>query len=197
MEDEVGRLLRARTGHFCLESGHHGELWLELPFLFLQPDRVIPLAQELGRRIRRLDVEVVCGPLVEGAFVGLTVAAELGVPFTYAERVAPAPSSSRLFPYEYRLPAALRGEVRGKRVAIVNDVVNAGSAVRGTCRDLCACGARPVVIATLLVLGEAAAALAAGDGVALETLAARPNRVWAPEACPLCAAGVAVDEVGE
>jgi hypothetical protein len=37
---------------------------------------------------------------------------------------------------KYRIPPALRSQVRGKRVAIVNDVINAGSAVRGTFLDL-------------------------------------------------------------
>lgn len=194
MEDELARLLRARTGHFRLESGHHGDLWLDLELLFLRPERVTPLAAELARRITGHGVQAVCGPLVEGAFVALTVATELGVPFTYSERVAGAEIAEipRLFPFDYRVPGPLRTQLRGKRVAIVNDVTNAGSAVRGTCRDLRACGAEPVVFATLMVLGAAAAELAAAEGIALETLSARPNRLWRADECPLCAAGVAL-----
>ena len=188
-------LLRARTGHFALESGHHGQLWLDLEALFLQPARVARFAAQLAARLTRYRVTAVCGPLVEGAFVGLFVAAELRLPFAYAERLA-APidgPADALFPVKYRLPPVLREEVRGRRVAIVNDVINAGSAVRGTLADLRACGAEPVVLASLLVLGPSAGELAATEKVALETLASRPNPIWAPGECPLCAQGVPLD----
>ncbi len=187
--DDLLRLLRSREGHFALESGHHGELWLDLELLFLRPERVQPLSAALAKRIAPHRVDAVCGPLIEGAFLALAVAAELGLPFSYAEPIA-RPERSGLFPVDYRVPRALRSELAGKRVAIVNDVTNAGSAVRGALADLRACGARPAVLATLLVLGDAAAALAASEGLALETLASRPNRIWEPHSCPLCASGV-------
>src|SRR5262249_6622574 len=75
-------LLPARRGHFLFESGHHGDLWLDLELLCLTPDRLRPLAA----RLASYEIDAVCGPLVEGAFVALMVASELGVPFRYAER---------------------------------------------------------------------------------------------------------------
>jgi orotate phosphoribosyltransferase len=80
--------------------------------------------------------------------------------------------------------------VQGRRVAVVNDVINAGSAVRGTLADLVQCGAVPVVVGTLAVLGTAAPRLAAAAGVALETLATLPSEIWTPADCPLCARDV-------
>jgi orotate phosphoribosyltransferase len=95
-----------------------------------------------------------------------------------------------LFPVSYRIPKPLEAELRRKRVAIVNDVINAGSAVRGTLAALKQCGAQTVAIGTLAVYGHAARELAATHGVALETLASFPSRIWEPSACPLCAKGV-------
>ena len=190
--EAVVDLLPMRRGHFRLESGHHGDLWLDLERLCLDPRRVRSLSRALAQRVATYDVEAICGPLVEGAFVALMVAAELGLRFAYAERLA-APDSDALFAVKYRVPDALRDELRGRRVAIVNDVVNAGSAVRGALNDLTACDARPVVIASLAVLGPAAATLAANHGVALESLASLPNTIWTPEGCPLCAAGVSLE----
>ena len=186
-------LLRARTGHFRLESGHHGQLWLELECLFLRPGAITPLAARLAARLAGMEIEMVCGPLVEGAFVALTVAEALGVPFGYAERVQG--QGTGLYPVRYRLPRALRAEVAGKRVVVINDVINAGSAVRGTVEDLRACGAVPVGIGALLVLGEWAAEFAREERLALETLEARPNPIWAPGACPLCQGGVALEDL--
>jgi orotate phosphoribosyltransferase len=190
-EDEVSKLLARRTGHFRLESGHHGELWLDLERLCLRTEPVRRLAAELARRLAPRRIEVVCGPLVEGAFVGLLVADELGVPFTYSERVA-SESSDSLFAARYRVRPALRRELQGRRVAIVNDVINAGSAVRGTLADLSSCGAQVAAIGTLAILGEPAVELAARAGAALETLARYPNEIWTPQDCPLCARGVAL-----
>jgi orotate phosphoribosyltransferase len=177
-----------RRGHFRLESDHHTDCWLELELLYARPERVEPLAVDLARRIRRHTPEVVCGPLVEGAFVALSVAAEVGVEFAYAERLATRRGG--LFPVAYRVPGAQRERVRGRRVAVVNDVISAGSAVRGTLADLRACGAEPVAVGALLVLGAAAARYAAEQGVALERLESREHAQWEPDACPLCAAGV-------
>ena len=118
------------------------------------------LAARLAARLAPYAIEAVCGPLVEGAFVAMMVASELGVPFAYSERF-PNPERGGLFAVDYRVPRALRAEVRGRRVAIVNDVINAGSAVRGTLTDLEACAARPVAIGALLVLGSSASRIAA------------------------------------
>ena len=78
----------------------------------------------------------------------------------------------------------------GKRVAIVNDVINAGSAVRGTLASLRECGAEPVAIGALATFGRAARELAATHDLPLETLASFPMRIWEPGACPSCAQGV-------
>ena len=189
--DEILALLPAQQGHFRFESGHHGTRWLDVERLYLHPPRIQRLAGLLAGRIAKHEVQVVCGPLVEGAFVALTVASELGVPFTYAERFDDR-TSDALFPVQYRLPRALRGEVAGKRVGIVNDIINAGSAVRGAFHDLRACGAHPVALGALLVLGPSAAGFAAEHRLALEALASLPNDLWTPDECPLCARGIPV-----
>ncbi len=195
MQDDVLRLLAARKGHFLLESGHHGDLWLDLELLSLRPGLLRALAAELANRLLPFDADVVCGPLVEGALVGLLVASELGVQFCYSERFARR-TNEEFFPAGYRLPDAFRCTVRQKRVAIVNDVINAGSAIRGTFEDLELCGATVVAIGALLVLGTAAAEFAATKGVALEAIAALPNNLWGSANCPLCASGIPLQDVG-
>jgi orotate phosphoribosyltransferase len=190
----VLELLSARKGHFLLESGHHGDLWLDLESLCLHPGKVRDVVAELARPLSKLDVDAVCGPLVEGAFVALMTALELGVQFTYAERFA-RPAEDSLFPAGYRIPAPLRAGLRGKRVAIVNDVINAGSAMRGAFADLEACGAVVVDISALLVLGSAGSAFASSKGVPLRSAATLPNTLWAPSECPLCASAVPLEDV--
>lgn len=132
MQEELVRLLAPRRGHFRFESGHHGDLWFELPPLYRHPERLRPFAIALAGRLARHGIEAVCGPLVEGAFLAQLVALELRVEFYFAEQVV-GTAHDGLFPTAYRIPSSLRSGVRGKRAAIVDDVVNAGSATRGRC----------------------------------------------------------------
>ena len=185
--------LPTRQGHFVLESGHHGDTWLDLELLCLRPDRVRPFAKELAARLEKYRVEVVCGPLVEGAFLALMVASELGLSFTYSEPL-PEEKPSKLYPVRYRLPAALSPEVHGKRVAIVNDAINVGSAVRGTFADLKRCQAEPVAIAALAVLSPWASRFAEENKVGIEILASLESEIWTPTACPLCIRGEPLTE---
>lgn len=180
-------LVAARTGHFRLESGHHGELWLELDQLFARPVWLQPFVAELARRIAIHGIDTVCGPLTGGAFLAELMALELGVQFAFADRIASRREG--LFPVDYRVPGALRPALSGKRVAIVDDAIGMGSAVRATLADLEVCGANPVVIGALLVMGPAGPEFAAARRLPLERLADLPMRTWPPSECRLCASG--------
>jgi orotate phosphoribosyltransferase len=192
--DGLIEALAARRGHFLLESGHHGELWLDLDALFARPAQVAAPLAELAERLSGCGAEVVCGPLVGGAFVAQAVAARLGIEAAWTERSA-TPGEG-LYTARYRVPDALRERLRHRSVAVVDDVINAGSATRATLADLRACDARPIALGALLVLGDAAAGLAAAEGLALESVATLPNAIWEPADCPLCAAGVELEQPG-
>jgi orotate phosphoribosyltransferase len=188
MKEPLLSLVRTRQGHFKLESGHHGDLWLQLETLCLRSREIQPFAAQLAAKLRQYNVEVVCGPLVEGAYIALLVSLELGCDFVYAERFADT-AHKGLYPVEYRLPKALHAAVKSKHVAIVNDVISAGSAVRGAFFDLQSIGAEVVAIGALLALGDSIAGFAAEHHVALELLQQMPHSLWTPSRCPLCAAG--------
>jgi len=181
-------LMARRSGHFRFESGHHGDRWLEPDLLLQRPTALRPFAIALAQRLRRRQrLDVVCGPLTGGAFLAQMVAEQCDVGFAFAERFAPPPSDA-LYQVRYRIPNALRDGLRGATVAIVNDVTNAGSAVRGTHSDLVSCGARPVAFGTLIALGDWSTNFAAEYDLAIEALERLGNNLWNPEECPLCAA---------
>jgi orotate phosphoribosyltransferase len=192
MQEELLALLAPRRGHFRLESGHHGDLWLEIARSFLRPRRLRRFAAELARRLAPHGVEVVCGPMVEGAMLAQMVAEELDAEFVFARQLT-GPQGGGLFSIGYRIPTAVRRSVLARRVAVVDDVINAGSAVRGAFVDLVDCGAKPVVLGALLVLGSLASEFAASQRLALESLGSLSNVLWEPPACPLCAAGVPLE----
>jgi len=184
-----------RRGHFLFESGHHGDVWLDLDLLCLRPGRLDAPITELSRKLREFRVDIVCGVLTGGAFVGLLAAIRIDAEFCYAERVS-LPPTSEAAQVSYRIPGALRTQLSGRRVAIVDDVINAGSAVRHTYADLLSCGAVPVAIGALAVLGETTQRFADERALPLVSVAHWPNRLWLPSECPLCASGVALERPG-
>ena len=188
MHDALRSLLAARDGHFRFESGHHGRLWLDLDAVFWQPAAVEPLAAELSRRLARHRVEAVVAPLSGGALLGFRVAAMLAVPFVATERGTIERGS--LYSAAYALPASLGSRLHGLRVAVVDDVVNAGSAVGASLAAVTARGGVPVVTGALLRLGDTALRRPAVAALPLESLEVWSNDLWPPARCPLCARGL-------
>ena len=187
-------LVTSRRGHFRLESGHHGRLWLDLDGLFAEPRRIGPFVDALANAIRPHAPSIVCGPLLGGAFLAQLVAQQLDAEFAFTERVMPA-ASEGLYRARYALPPALASRMRDRRVAIVDDVMSAGSALRGTFAELQAQGAKVVVAGALVVLGTTGADFFAQQHVAVEAVAREAYDLWPPASCPLCAAGVPLEEV--
>jgi orotate phosphoribosyltransferase len=187
-------LVTARRGHFRLESGHHGELWLDLDSLFAEPRRIDPFVDALASALAGYRAQVICGPLLGGAFLAQLVARSLGVEFCFTER-AMTGDQHGLWRASYRLPPAFHARVRGWRVAIVDDVMSAGSALRGSDAALREHGAQPVVAAALLVLGTTGAHHFEERGVPVEAVAREQYALWLPASCPLCATGVPLEDL--
>jgi orotate phosphoribosyltransferase len=191
-------LARPRRGHFDLGTGFHGDVWLDLDAVFLRPSLLRPHVDLLAERLRRHRIDAVCGPLEGGAFLAYALAETLGAAFlpAYRDERGTAPA--------YRLPdvagapadnpagnpAGNPGGIGGWRVAIADDAINAGTAVRACAVQLRSRGAVPVAVAALLSLGPASAAVAEGISVPLYTAGAVDSRAWPAAQCPLCAGDI-------
>jgi orotate phosphoribosyltransferase len=188
------RLAQGRRGHFRLESGHHSALWLDLDALFVDPRAIAPFVGALVAQLRGHAVDVVCGPLLGGAFLAQLAAQSLAADFCFTERSAV--KADGLFGTRYELPPAHRPRLRGRRVALVDDVMSAGSALRGTHAALQAAGATPVVAGAILVLGDLGAGYFAQQHLPLAAVLREDYELWAPAACPLCLAGQPLEDAG-
>jgi len=90
-------LLDGRPGHFRLESGHHGELWLDLDAFLLRPALLLPYVDTLARRlVETVEPEGVCGPLLGGALIASAVATTLDCELYVAAPVLPAAAPGEL-----------------------------------------------------------------------------------------------------
>ncbi len=159
-------LIPAHHGHFAYTSGDHGNLWLDLDALFGHPRLLRPYVTSLADLLPPCDV--LCGPLTGGAYLAQSLADALDTGFAWTEG------------------RTLTGDVAGRRVAIVDDAINAGSAVSAAAEAISRAGGRVVAVAALLTLGVAPAAVA---GVPVQSLVTVPSHLWPAETCPRCAAG--------
>jgi orotate phosphoribosyltransferase len=186
VESRLIELTRPRYGHFDLGTGYHGDVWLDLDRLFLRPAALRPHVRALADRLREHRLDAVCGPAEGGAFLAYALADLLRVAFLPAYR---APAAGAGAGSGYRLAAA--GEEIGRwRVAVADDAVNAGTAVRACAGRLREHGAVPVAAAALLAVGPADQVMAAALSVPFYSVDAAQSRAWLPADCPLCGDGV-------
>ena len=183
-------LARQRRGHFLMESGLHCALWFDLDAAFADQAALDPFIIQLSQTLRRYDVEAVCGPLTGGAFLAQLVARLLGAEFFFTAPVPAAPSAGA----RYVLPPTIGHRLLGKRLALVDDVMSAGSSLRGTLSTVESHGAIPVVVGTLHVLGTIGSDFFKERGLRVESTGRSPFDMWRPDACPLCAAGAPLDD---
>ena len=183
---QIETLLAARQGHFALESGHHGNRWLDLERLFLHPKRVQPIATALADRLAPHGVETCAVRSSRGASWAVRrVDAPRPV---HVHRARTATRGCVLFPWRYVVPKSLQPELRAgasrrqrchqRRVGGAGDARRARDTGRAPRRHRDAGG-----------LGRTGAALATERAVALETLASLPNDIWGAEVCPFCGRG--------
>lgn len=191
MTEDILKTLPARRGHFLLESGYHTDLWFNLDSLFVSPERIAPQIAALAELLRPHEISAVCGPLLGGAFLAQAIAAHMSIRFYFTEQ-SPLKTDSHLpdlFAAEYRLPADLRQQVRDERIAIVDDIISAGSSVRATAAELEAAGASTAVVGAFLLLGNEAREHFSTRGVPLVAVSRQDFNLWAPALCPLCQTG--------
>jgi orotate phosphoribosyltransferase len=192
MKSGLASAVPSRTGHFRLESGYHTDVWLTLDALFTEPAAVAPLADALADCLRPYRVSAVCGPFVGGALLAQLLAPRLDVRFFYAQ-AAPPSGSPGLFTADYYLTPELQRRIAGERLAVVDDMISAGSSVRATIAAASGAGASVVVVGALAVFGDTALRHFAAIGMPVEALERRPFPLWSPDTCPMCASGVSLE----
>lgn len=98
-----------------------------------------------------------------------------------------------MFAATYTLPIGLVARVAGERVAVVDDLISAGSSVRAVLTELLSSGASVSVVGSLLVLGTKAIDYFASVDVPVVALERREFAAWLPGACPLCEGGIQLE----
>jgi orotate phosphoribosyltransferase len=177
---EVGAVI---TGsHVVYTSGRHGAAYVNKDAVYPHTRRVSDLCRLLADSARALRPEVVCGPALGGIILSQWTAHHLGALAIYAEKL---PGGGLALRRGYDRLAA------GRRVLVVEDVLNTGGSVRDTVSAVRAAGGEVVAVAALCNRGAVTAA--ALDVPAVMALLELSLDSWDAAACPLCRDGVPVN----
>jgi orotate phosphoribosyltransferase len=182
---EVGAVI---TGsHVVYTSGRHGAAYVNKDAVYPHTARVSELCRLLADGARALRPQVVCGPALGGIILSQWTGHHLGARAVYAEKL-PAGGLGLRRGYD-RL-------VAGRRVLVVEDVLNTGGSVRDTVSAVRDAGGEVVAVAALCNRGGVTAADL--DVPALIALLELSLDSWEAAACPLCRDGVPINtDVGK
>jgi orotate phosphoribosyltransferase len=175
--------------HFVYISGDHGSGWIDKDAIYPHTERIERLCRDMAAVVRGWGVEMVCGPATGGLVIAEWTAHELGALSTFTEH-DPAPAGG-LLRGRFVLRRGYDRLISGKRVLVVDDIVNTGLSLRQTAEAVRGAGGEVVGSACLVSRGNVNAA---GLGVdrfvyLLEYLIP----AWPASACQLCRTGVPIN----
>ncbi|MFQ6007561.1 MAG: orotate phosphoribosyltransferase [Candidatus Zixiibacteriota bacterium] len=176
--EESGALL---TGHFKLTSGRHSDVYYEKFTLLKQPAVCTRICEEMASRLKGLRPETVVGPTTGGIIIAYDVARYLGIEAIYAE----PGENGRIFKRGFSLRPK-------QKVAIVDDVLTAGTSVREVISLVSSYQADIVGIGEIL---DRSNGLVKFDYPFFALATVRANN-WMPDECPLCTKGVPLTQRG-
>ena len=175
------------ASHVVYTSGKHGSAYVNKDAVYPSTARVAELCRYLADAATPHRPEVVCGPATGGIILAQWTAHHLGVPAVYAEK---APDGGMVLKRGYDKLVA------GRRVLVVEDVLNTGGSIRDTVRAVRAAGGEVVAAAALVNRGRVTAADV--EAPALTALLDVDLDAWEAADCPLCRDRVPVNtDVGK
>jgi orotate phosphoribosyltransferase len=199
--EQADRILRESnailTGdHFVYVTGQHGDGWIDKDAIFPHTDRISRLAELLSEALDGRGLDIVCGPATGGLVVSQWTAHHLSLPSVFCDHgkehgYDPASAAPGPLRPPFVLKRGYDRLVEGKRVLVVDDVVNTGESIAETVRAVRGAGGDPVTVAAICTRGNATAdALECEDFVYLTEIEI-PS--WPAEDCHLCRDGVPVN----
>jgi len=164
-----------REGHFKLASGRHSRTLLQISLVLQYPKFLEILCEELARRFKGEEIDVVVAPAVGGILVAYEVARVLGTRCIFAEREEGKMVFKRGFDLE-----------EDENALVVEDLITTGGSVRELMEAVRERGGTVRGVGIILDRSGGKAHF----GVRTETLIALECQSWDPAECPLCREGV-------
>jgi orotate phosphoribosyltransferase len=175
--------------HFVYISGDHGSGWIDKDSIYPHTERIERLCRDMAQAVRAWNIDVVCGPATGGLIVAEWTAHELGVLSVFAEHDQAA--EGKAMRGRFVLRRGYDHVVAGKRILVVDDIVNTGLSLRQTAEAVRSAGGQVVGAACFVNRGNVAE-----EGLGVERfvyLLEYKIPAWPESECQLCKAGVPVN----
>jgi orotate phosphoribosyltransferase len=169
---EAGAFLE---GHFVYTSGRHGNRYLEKFRVLERAAYAEPLCRMIADRFSGSGAEVVAAPTTGGIIMAYEVGRILALPGIFCEKDA---AGGRVFRRGFEIR-------RGQKVLVVDDIVTTGGSLRDTYDAVERLGGDIVGVGVLADRSGGKVEVPYPYLACLEV----SFDTWAPEDCPLCAAG--------
>lgn len=141
--------------HFVSINGHHSAGWIDKDAINPHTQHVAELCGLLAEATRHLGAEIVCGPCEGGLIVSLWTGHRANLPAVFVEHAAAHGEELR---GRFIFRRGYDQWVKGKRVLIVDDIINTGHSVRQTSDAVREAGGEIVGIACYVDRGNVTAA---------------------------------------
>lgn len=171
-----------REGHFRLASGRHSRQSVQISQVMQYPKFLEILCEELARRFKGEEIDVVVAPAVGGIMVAYEVAKSLGTRCLFTER-----EDGRMV---FRRGFALEDD---ENVLVVEDIITTGDSVQEV---LDAVKERGGLIRGIGILLDRSGGKLHFGAHHTEALISIDCQAWDPEECPLCKEGVPICKPG-
>jgi orotate phosphoribosyltransferase len=175
--------------HFVYISGDHGSGWIDKDAIYPHTERIERLTRDLANVVRDWGAEAVCGPATGGLIIAEWTAHELGVLSLFTEHDTAA--TREALRGRFVLRRGYDHLVPGKRILVVDDIVNTGLSLRQTADAVRTAGGQVIGGACLVSRGNVDAA-----GLGLKRfgyLLEYQIPAWPSSACDLCRRGVPIN----
>jgi orotate phosphoribosyltransferase len=187
---ESGALLDG--DHFVYISGQHGSGWIDKDAVYPHTERTSALGALIAQAVATDEIEVVCGPATGGLILAQWVAHHLGALAVFGEHGEIAKDEHHAAGKRpFVIKRGYDRIVAGRRVLVVDDVVNTGFSIRGTIEAVRSHGGLVEIAASVCNRGALAP-----ERIGVERLIDLTDiklDSWPREQCPLCREGVPVN----
>lgn len=175
--------------HFVYISGQHGSGWIDKDRVYPHTDLTATLGRLVAEAVAGRGIEVVCGPATGGLILAQWTAHALGALAVFGEHGEVGGDGVDVRPFVVK--RGYEHLVEGRRVLVVDDVVNTGFSIKGTIDAVRSHGGDVREAAAIVNRGALeASAIGVGELIAITDIRLDS---WPREDCPLCAAGVPVN----
>jgi orotate phosphoribosyltransferase len=170
-----------REGHFRLTSGRHSRQYMQCAAVLQYPRFTEVLCQELARRFKGEEIDVVVAPAIGGIIIAYEVAKVLGTRALFTEREEGKMTFRRGFNIEDE-----------ENVLVVEDVITTGGSVVEVMQAVRERGGNVRGVGVFVDRSDGKVHF----GVKTESLIKMDIQSYDPEECPLCHEGVPVYKPG-